>query len=203
MMTDNSDSQDNPFGSNPQDSLPQNNPFQSPPEVRREGLAMPPGADRLLFHGAGFVRQVRAVAICMIVQGVLVSIMGAFLVGIGFFMGSMPPEEFTNGGAGLGELQMFMTWGYGIAGALVLISGLLIVVAGIRNLYFRGRIMAITALSLGILSSLTCYCAPTAIGLAIWGLVVYLNPSVARAFELSAEGVKPKDIVAMVARKRS
>ena len=121
----------------------------------------------------------------------------------GVFMGLAPADEFGNGADGFAELQTMMLWGYGIAGALVLISGLLMVVAGIRNIYFRGRTMGITALSIGVLSSLTCYCAPTAIALAVWGLIVYLNPSVARAFELSADGVTSKDIHAMVARRPS
>lgn len=188
---------ENPFGSNA-DSEEIHNPFHSPPDVSGSELNTPAGADWAVARNAGTVRQVRPIAICMIVQGILISLVGFALAGMGIFLANMSPEMMGDDAVVIEPMQTAMGWGYGGFGAILLLIGLLTVYAGVRNLSFRGRTFGIVMLSVGILSSFTCYCAPTALGLAIWGLIVYLNPSVARAFELAKKGTSAGDILAMV-----
>ena len=56
----------------------------------------------------------------------------------------------------------------------------------------RGLVHHMTALS--ILTIAGCYCLPTAIGLFIYGLIVLLNPSVKRAFEMGEQGYSANKI---------
>ena len=75
-------------------------------------------------------------------------------------------------------------------GAFVLVIGILHIVAGIRVLKYRGRGMIMATWLLGLLASITIYCAPTSIGLAIWGLIVFLNPAVKTAFKMVEDGME-------------
>jgi hypothetical protein len=91
--------------------------------------------------------------------------------------------------------------GFGlVAGALAALAGLLQIVAGIVNLGFKGRTLGLVALFSALAGSLTCYCAPTSIALAIYGLIVYFNSDVARAFELAGQGHSPNAIKAATYR---
>ena len=84
---------------------------------------------------------------------------------------------------GPGEMPMvFMTIIYGAMGLGGFIPGLLHLVAGIRNLRYKGRTLGIVALGFGLAATMTCYCAPTSIALTVYGLIVYLNPAVAQVF---------------------
>jgi hypothetical protein len=56
-------------------------------------------------------------------------------------------------------------------GLVVLIAGVLNLIAGIRVLKFRGRTFALVALFANIVPVLTCYCAPTSIGMMVYGLI--------------------------------
>ena len=90
----------------------------------------------------------------------------------------------------------YVAWMYGGIGVVVFLIGVLQVYAGIRNLSFKGRTVGIVALSLGILTAFTCWCAPTSLGLAIYGFIVYLSPAVTHAFQLRKEGVSKDNILA-------
>ena len=68
------------------------------------------------------------------------------------------------------------------------------IAAGIKNLKYRSRTLGIAALCLGIVPVFTCYCAPTAIGILIYGLIIYLNRDVSRAFEMGEQGISPEQI---------
>ena len=82
---------------------------------------------------------------------------------------------------------------YGFLGLLVLSGAVLHILAGIRNYLFRSRMLGIVALIAGMVTTLiTCYCAPTAVALGVYGLVCYLNPEVTHVFGLVAAG-KTKD----------
>lgn len=168
---------------NQHDSADEHNPFQTPSKVE--------------VPRAGRVRQVRPVAICLIIHGVLIAIVGSGLTFAAVFLASSGAEFFSDD-AGLSAMQGPMIWGYGIIGSGVLLLGLVSIYAGIRNWSFRDRTLGIIALSTGVITAMGVWCAPTAIGLAIWGLIVFLDPSVKRAFELAREGTKPKDLLAMV-----
>ena len=127
----------------------------------------------------------------MIIQGSLVSLAGVFLLFLGPAMFSL------SGSSHRAEDEQVMTV---IGGIYILIGGLLLgvgglnIVAGIKNLKYRGRTLGITALSLGGLAIFGCYCAPTAIGLLIYGLIIYLNQDVSRAFAMGEQGATPEQI---------
>ncbi len=60
------------------------------------------------------------------------------------------------------------------------------IIAGIRNRTFRNRGLGLAALGSAILNMATLFCLPTALLLALYGFVIYLQPSVSRAFRESA-----------------
>src|SRR5205823_5880308 len=66
--------------------------------------------------------------------------------------------------------------------------GLLRIVAGLFNIRYRRRGLGIAALAVGLVTMMTAYCAPTAIGLAVYGLIVYLNEPVVLAFQMGDSG---------------
>jgi len=92
--------------------------------------------------------------------------------------------------------ETFMLLIYGTSGLVGIIAGLLRVIAGIRGLSFRGYVLGIVSHFFGMLNLGTCYCLPTALGLCIWGCIVYFNPEVKYAFKLGADGQKASDIEA-------
>jgi hypothetical protein len=83
---------------------------------------------------------------------------------------------------------------YGTLAAICLVAALLHVWAGIRMLGYRGRTLGLTALVAGMASSITCYCAPTAVALGVYGLVTLLNPEVKDAFAMRQRGYSKRQI---------
>ena len=144
------------------------------------------------------VGQVRIVAILMIVQGVLNSLMGLFSGGLGLFMGIILREtmrenpDFQQGEGPSPEFMSNLMGGfYGGAGLALLAIGIVHIFAGYRNFQFQGRTLGIVSLASGILTVLTvvgCYCLPTSIALCVYGLVVYLNNSSTNAFRMGLQG---------------
>jgi hypothetical protein len=152
------------------------------------------------------VSQVKTVAILMIVHGSLVCLMGLFLIGVWPAMFFFTQQAQTKGGPGPEEMDqtMFtvMTVVYIVLGSLALTAGILNVIAGIRCLYFRGRTFAVVALFCNATAVFTCYCAPTAIGLMVYGLIVLFNEETTRAFALVAEGEPVESVRAHFVRRR-
>jgi hypothetical protein len=68
------------------------------------------------------------------------------------------------------------------------VTGVVRMVAGVFNLRYKRRVLGITALGLGLLTMLTCYCAPTGVALAVYGLIVYVNEPVVLAFRMGDAG---------------
>ena len=162
------------------------NPYQSP---------MSSGPDSAYSHAtlgdSGMVRQVKVVAILMFVQAGLEIVMGLILCALGPFMLSVMSSMPAGGPRGQPSpvtMGWIMTAFYGGLGLVVLTAGGLKIYAGVKSLKFRGRTLGIVSLSFGLVTAFTCYCAPTSIALAIYGLIVYLNGDVAAAFRLGKEG---------------
>jgi hypothetical protein len=128
----------------------------------------------------GLIGHVPIIAILLIVQGILELLF--CVLGFGFLALSYlgPQKEFT-GLRGVGILMAAIS-------APALISGLLRIVAGVFNLQYRRRGLGMVALCVGLLTMLTAYCAPTAIALAIYGLIVYVNDPVIMAFQMGDSG---------------
>ena len=149
-----------------------------------------------LAAGLGRARQVPIVAILLMVQGGLEVLFGGFILVYGLIMGAVAPAGGDNlgpPGAGL-PLWVFVA-GFIVYGAVALFTGLLRLVAGWRNYFFRGRLLGLAALVGGMASLLTCYCFPTALALLIYGLIVYLNDQSAAAFELGKQGYRREQIL--------
>lgn len=167
---------------------PPHNPFaaptQSPSFPQGHGKRQP---------GRGYVRQIPILATMTIVQGALLLVMGIFCAGYGIVIVTMmrtgnmpmppdaPPMEIVS----IGLIGV---------GILVLIIAIMHIIAGIRNLKYRGRGFTMVTWMLGLLASCTCYCAPTSVGLAIWGLIVFLNPAVVLAFKMAETGMTSREI---------
>ncbi len=112
---------------------------------------------------SAWVRQVPVVATLLLMEGVLEECLGLLLAMWWEF--SWLNVAFIMAVASLAILKM---------------------IAGIRNRTFRNRRLGLAALGSAILSMATFFCLPTALLLALYGFVIYLHPSVSRAFRESA-----------------
>ena len=146
------------------------------------------------------VGQVKVVAILMIVQGSLALVAGFGLMaagGLAAISVTAAPSNQPKGDAVAGMIAVAF---YVIYGLVVLIVGALNLFGGIKGLQFRGRVLALVALFGNIIPIFTCYCAPTSLGVMIYGLIVMFQADVAEAFRLGEEGTRPDAILARFAR---
>jgi hypothetical protein len=169
------------------------NPYLAPTAAGRPGGGTAGGA-----AGPGLVRHVMPVAILMLVQGgleLLVSLLFlALTVAVPFMFPDGGPAAEVGVGPNLGAMRPMMMTMYGVMGAGGLVAGLLHITAGIFGLRFRRRTFGVVALIAGLASITTVYCLPTSVGLAIYGLITYLNPAVVAAFGLGDAGVPAAEI---------
>src|SRR5262249_41577152 len=132
------------------------------------------------------VAKVQVVANLMIVHGALVSLMGAYYTveGLAICVSFWAPNSglFAPSGRRAFDLIEILFPIYARMGLPVLAVGILNIVAGIRCLLLRGRILAIVALFSNVIPVFTCYCLPTSVGLMIYGLIVLFHSEVAHAF---------------------
>jgi len=168
----------------------ENNPYASPPPDK-------PNAVLGEVNASPMVWQVRVVAILNAVQGGLEIIMGLFLLAGAFMMWYIAAQgSGPNMRPGEVEILKFLPIIYSVFSLLFLTAGGLRVFACVRNWNYRGRGLGITSLAFGALTSIGLYCAPTGIALLIYGLIVYLNSSVADAFERGKRGESGEKIMA-------
>ena len=169
------------------------NPFHAPQQSFTPGKMNKPGQ----LPGLSYVNQINVIAILMLVQGALLMLMSAFAF---FYAFGMPAifraipedergEEFPE------EVLFYFTLIGGLIGGFLLLLALMHFLAGYWGMNFKGRLFGITTLVLGLASSLTFYCAPTAIGLAVYGLIIYFNGAVQQAFEMRDKGMPKDEIV--------
>jgi hypothetical protein len=147
---------------------------------------------------SGIVSQVRIVALLMGIQGVLEVVFGLMLGCVG---GAFPlmSSLMESSGERVPYDDTFITFGFVfyLAMAVVHLSvGILHLYAAALTYRFRGRKWGIAALITGLLTAIMLFCLPTALGLAVYGLVVYVNEAVIRAFEMGQRGEPPTDILA-------
>jgi hypothetical protein len=167
------------------------NPYQSPEEPSVAGW----GPNQ---RPQGLVGHIRVLAILMIVQGsfeVLMALLyGTMAVVMGSVM-SQPGMQQQQGGPPPEQFFWITLVMYGAFAIAALIAAILHIVAGIKNYRFRGRVLGIVALAGGALTLFTCWCLPTAIGLGVYGLIVYLNGPVTEAFRMGEDGCSPDKIL--------
>jgi hypothetical protein len=146
------------------------NPYQSPEEPSGPfARTMPEG---FFPRPAGLVRHVRVVAILMIVQGAFELGMAVLLSVFAVIMPQMMAEATTMRSQDSLPPDMFfrvMTFTYGGMAVATFVAALLHVIASVRNFRFRGKVFGIVAMACGVLSALSCYCLPTAVGLGVYG----------------------------------
>jgi len=136
--------------------------------------------------GRGLVGHVPLVAIGLLVQGALELLLGLlfFLLGLIFLL---VKDKELEGMAPLGGLMVAFAF-------LGLGCGFVRLIAGCYNLRYKRRALGMAALGLGLLTMITGYCAPTSIGLAVYGLIAYLNESVIAAFAMAEAGKSAAEI---------
>jgi hypothetical protein len=141
--------------------------------------------------------QVPIVGVLMIVNGSMTILMGLVLAAMGpliYTLVKMDGAQRNGMGPGDEGVLTVMSAVYLILGLVVLASGILNVFGGIRARNYRSRTVVLVALFANMISIFTCYCAPTSIGMMIYGLIVIFQPDVARAFELGQQGISPDEI---------
>ena len=182
------------------------NPFEADASLDPRGhqeVNLPPDTKR------GMVGHVFVLGVLMAVYGALFVILGLCTVGYGVFMPEMlknnpawqnNPQFGNNPPMPPDELLKMMTTGTLIAGGMFVLLGALYLVGGIQVSRFRGRMLGIVALSVGLLSVFGCYCIPTSVALFVYGLVVLLNEPVKTAFGLGDRGFRGAEIQQAFAR---
>lgn len=153
------------------------NPFRTPQST----FAQDPYTPAPIRQNSGLVGYVSTVAALMIVVGIL-DILVTFFAGAYslLFLFFIPSDPKTPPNA----KEMFFYFGIGaaVASVVFLFIAILRIYAAVRIMKYRDRTLGIIALIVGLLPSLTFYCAPFCIGIAIFGLVVLFDPEVARVF---------------------
>jgi hypothetical protein len=164
------------------------NPFASPPDTPRTPGFVPqvPGYN----PSAGFVAQVRVVAILMMILGTIETLIGLFVIGGMIVVAvNVPPGEFN------GSEAVVLGVVYGSFAAVFVFVGLARIFAGYLNYNFRGRVIGIISHFAGFVLLLSCYCGITAIAMGVYGLIVFFQPVVAEAFAMRRRGSTANDVL--------
>jgi uncharacterized membrane protein HdeD (DUF308 family) len=177
------------------------NPYQPPSfdaTQFQDQPAFPPGSP---YGQSNWVNQVRTFAILNLVQGILELLFGLMIsaaVAMFPFLADMEAVKKAQAEQGNPE-QMFWVMGvvYLVIGIIALTSGILRIVAGVQNYRLKGRMLGIVSLIVGMAPVFTCYCAPTAIALLVFGLIIFLDPAVKSAFSMVKQGRTVSQVLAM------
>lgn len=170
------------------------NPYASTEVVANPVSSPMPHENRMVGH-------LMAVGILQIVFGCLELIMGMFLAFYAVFFSVFLPNMKPPGQPPMDPNVIFgLSVGFGIGGVLVIGFSILRIASGIGSFWFRGRVWMLASLIGGMVTALTCYCAPFSIGIGVYGLIVVLSPAVRKAYEMRAAGIMPNDIKAQFAR---
>ena len=170
------------------------NPYATPPRAAAADVQTYQG-----FSGRGLpstVQQVMVVSILQIVVGALELLVSAILAVYTGILGAM-----STGAIEMPEGEEEALFVFGIISAVMLffvsaifIAALLRIWSGIAGFKFKRRKMAIFASVLGMTSALTMYCSVFSIGMLIYGLIIYFDRNVKRAYEMAEQGMTPDQI---------
>lgn len=180
------------------------NPYQSPnfSDLPPQSGQAPTGFEL----NPSILTQQRVVAILMIIQGSMALLVGLFFVGAAAFVPTVLAADLQRQRPAGGPPMEPFVWGlfafYGGMGACGIIPGGLQIYAGIQNLWLKGHTLGVVAISAGVMSIGTCYCIPTALGLLIYGLIIYLNQTTKIAFQLAKEGQTFDSIMQLALTRR-
>lgn len=172
------------------------NPFESPRSGAWDAQRLPePGQ----LAGRGYLQQISVISLLMLIQGGLLMIMFVTLLVYSLILGRIPAmvplaERPRMQQQVPVELLWAATAGLLLLAGFLLLLALMHFLAGYWGLQLKGRMFSIVTLVLGLGAGLTLYCAPTAIGLAIYGMVVYFHPAAQQAFALRSLGLSKAEV---------
>ena len=171
------------------------NPFQAPHQIDPYGHT----PMNLQGVGRGYIQQVPVIASLMIVQGVLLLMFSLLMLAYSFFapqfFAFMPPEQQAEFQGQMQQQTMILTIVFGVASALTFSLAVMHFMAAYYGFTFKYRLFGIITMIMGLGAMATCYCAPTAIGLAVYGMIIYFNPAVSQAFAMAKSGMKRDQIL--------
>ena len=182
---------DSDFNSNPYSPTAQGTGTQTV-----GGIPLPAGQKR------GMVNQVTVLGVLMVIQGVIDLLAGAVVAVYAWLMPTIFDElqkQQAAQGGGPGppmppDMSMYMAIGGSILAAAIVLAGILLIYSGIGVTRFERRTTAFVALAGGMITLLTCYCFPTSLALAIYGMIVLLSQPVTLAFSIRQQGHDPGEI---------
>ncbi|WP_153557383.1 hypothetical protein [Roseimaritima sediminicola] len=147
------------------------NPYAMPSDAPPPGLSDPSQP-----HYSSQVQQIMPWGIVTMVNGALYSLLGLGLLILPVVL--VATEEIDR------DEAWILSAVYGVFGLGLLTCGLLQLFGGWRAIHFRSYGLSITAAVAAGLGVFTCYCAPTGLGVIVWGLILLLNSDVRYAYEL-------------------
>jgi hypothetical protein len=163
------------------------NPYASPSPLK-PGT----GLDADAFPNDSFVRQITAVGILTIIQGLLELVYGAFVAVMAFIIpNSVAKDASLRGVNQPAEMVLILFWLYLVMGLVPLLIGVIRIIAGVLTIRRRARVFVIVSHIVGLASIVSCYCAFTGIGLAVYSLIVLFQPSVRAAFQQGRDNWEP------------
>lgn len=164
------------------------NPFADRPQTAADNVQTYQGFS--LRGVPSTVQQVRVSSSLQIMVGALELLAAAYLLVIA---GVFAVESFgLNRQADFRILIEFTAVSFG--GFTIFIVAVLRIWSGIAGFKFKRRKMAIFASVLGMTSALTMYCSVFSIGMLIYGLIIYFDRNVKRAYEMAEQGMTPDQI---------
>lgn len=170
------------------------NPFADRPQTAADNVQTYQGFS--LRGVPSTVQQVRVSSSLQIMVGALELLPAAYLLVLAGIVGS---TFFWTNEVPAGEedrpIQFFFTYAaVSFGGFTIFIVAVLRIWSGIAGFKFKRRKMSIFASVLGITSALTVFCSIFSIGMLIYGLIIYLNRDVRRAYEMAEQGMTPDQI---------
>ena len=163
------------------------NPFADRPQTAADNVQTYQGFS--LRGVPSTVQQVRVSSSLQIMVGALELLAAAYLLVI---VGVIAVESVLIRQADFRILIEFTAVSFG--GFTIFIVAVLRIWSGIAGFKFKRRKMSIFASVLGITSALTGVCSIFSIGMLIYGLIIYLNRDVRRAYEMAEQGMTPDQI---------
>lgn len=177
------------------------NPYETPQgPLHSTGMNPAPGGYGRM-GDSPWVTQIMVVCILSFVQAGLELFMGAqFLIAGPMVQQAIETEFQKQANQGqpapqeAKDIAEMISGFLPLVGALIAVIAVIRIAAGVMNLRYRARWLGILSFITGFLSIFTCYCSVTAIGLAIYGFIVYLNGDARRAFELGSSGLSRQQV---------
>ena len=134
--------------------------------------------------------MLRVTAIAQIVQGCLELVMAALLALGAVLQGSPEFQERLADN----PMARMMPGFFGVLALLFAVLGGLRIYAGVRAWKFEGYVLSLVTAFAGLLTLLSCYCAPTAVLVLVLVLVTLLNGQVREAFDRRRGGARPSAV---------